>query len=60
MECGAAGLHFSTMCPRLSKNDVAGSVISNAGLLRSMYPKFMVAPFVYNVDDGLLYIVRES
>lgn len=55
-----AGLHFSTMCPSLSKNDVVGSVISSAGLLRSMYPKFMVAPLVYNVDDGLLYIVRES
>lgn len=55
-----AGLHFSTMCPSLSKNDIVGSVMTNAGLLRSMYPKFVVAPLVYNVDDGLLYIVREN
>lgn len=55
-----ARLHFSTMCPGLSKRDVVASVMSNAGLLRSMYPKFMVVPLVYNIGDGLLYLVKEG
>lgn len=55
-----AGLHFSAMCPVFRKSDVVGSVTANAGLLRSMYPDIMVVPLVYNVDDDLLYLVKES
>jgi len=55
-----ARLHFSTMCPSLSKRDVVESVRSNAVLLRSMYPKSVVVPLVYEVGDGLLYLVKES
>lgn len=55
-----AGLHFSVMCPKFRKDDVVESVVSSVGLLRSMYPNTVIAPLVYNVDDGLLYIIRES
>ena len=55
-----ARLHFSAMCPKFRKEDMVESVVSNAGLLRSMYPNTVVAPLVYSVDDGLLYLIRES
>lgn len=55
-----ASLHFSAMCPGLSKADAVESVKSCARLLRSMYPNFMIVPLVYNVNDDLLYLVKES
>lgn len=55
-----AGIHFSAMSPKFRKYDMIESVVSNAGLLRSMYPNTVVTPLVYSVDDGLLYLIRES
>ena len=59
-EAAEAGLHFSAMCPAYKKDDVIESVISDVKLLRSGYPNIIVAPLFYNVDDGLLYLVKES
>jgi carbonic anhydrase len=35
-------------------------VLSEAVRLRHKYPKILIAPMLYRVEDNLLYLLRES
>lgn len=51
--------HFLDMHLSFKKEDEPGSVISEAGLIRSRYPGVVVAPLFYSVEDDDLYLIEE-
>jgi carbonic anhydrase len=55
----AAEEHFERFAPTFEINNEVDFVLSEAVRLRTLYPKIQVAPMIYLVEDGLLYLVRE-
>lgn len=51
--------HFMNFAPMFEIGNEIDFVISEAGRLRARYPKILVAPLLYKVEDNLLYQVKE-
>ena len=52
--------HFMTFAPMFEIGNEIDFVVSEARRLRARYPKVLVAPLIYRVEDNLLYHVREA
>jgi carbonic anhydrase len=52
--------HFMTFAPMFEIGNEIDFVVSEARRLRVRYPKVLVAPLIYRVEDNLLYHVRET
>ena len=52
--------HFMHFAPMFEIGNEVDFVLSEAKRLRLRYPKIQVAPLMYQVEDNLLYQVRES
>lgn len=59
-EPGWAAEHFMNYAPLFEIGNEIDFVLSEAGRLRLRYPKILVAPLFYNVDNNKLYLVREE
>lgn len=51
--------HFTQFAPMFEIGNEIDFVLSEAKRLRVRYPKIQVAPFLYKVEDNLLYHVKE-
>lgn len=58
-ERAEAERHFEKMCGDFVKEDALSSVLSEAGLIGSIYRGVVVAPLYYSTEDGRLYLVEE-
>jgi carbonic anhydrase len=56
----AAEAHFIHFAPLFEIGDEVDFVLSEASRLRLRYPKVLIAPMLYNVEDNLLYMLREK
>ncbi|MFP5247605.1 MAG: carbonic anhydrase [Thermoanaerobaculia bacterium] len=54
-----AAQHFDSYAPLFEIGNEIDFVLSEAQRLRARYPKVLVAPLLYNVDDNKLYCLRE-
>lgn len=52
--------HFDAFAPLFEIGNEIDFVLSEAIRLRARYPKVLVAPLFYNVDDNRLYAIQES
>jgi carbonic anhydrase len=52
--------HFMHFAPMFEIGNEIDFVISEAKRLRSRYPKIMVAPMLYKVEDNSLYLINEN
>lgn len=52
--------HFMNFAPMFEIDNEVEFLFSETVRLRMKYPKIMVVPLMYNVDDNLLYLVREE
>ena len=59
-ERGRAEEHFMQFAPMFEIGNEVDFVLSEAVRLRQRYPKVLVAPMIYKVEDNLLYLVRED
>jgi len=55
---GAAEAHFVSFAPIFEIGDEVDFVLAEARRLRARYPRIPVAPMLYRMEDGLLYIVE--
>ncbi len=51
--------HFVESVPQFEIGDETDFVIAESARLRARYPAVSVAPLIYRVEDGRLYVVRE-
>ena len=56
----AAEEHFAQFAPTFEIGNEVDFVLSESKRLRGRYPKVLVAPMIYKVEDNLLYLVREE
>ena len=59
-ERGRAAEHFAQFAPMFEIGNEVDFVLSESLRLRQRYPKVLVAPLIYRVEDSLLYLVREG
>lgn len=52
--------HFMHFAPLFEIGNEIDFVLAEAQRLRARYPKILVAPLFYNVDNNQLYLVREG
>ncbi len=52
--------HFMHFAPLFEIGNEVDFVLSEAKRLRLRYPKIQVAPLLYQVEDNLLYLLKES
>lgn len=52
--------HFNNSAPLFEINNAADFVYSEAKRLRQRYPKILVAPMMYKVEDNKLYLIKED
>lgn len=52
--------HFMHFAPMFEIGNEIDFVISEARRLRARYPKIMVAPMLYKVEDNRLYLINEE
>ena len=52
--------HFDSYAPLFEIGNEIDFVLAEAKRLRSRYPKVLVAPLLYNVEDNRLYCLRET
>jgi carbonic anhydrase len=51
--------HFTNFAPMYEVGNAQEFIISETARLRKQYPKILVAPLFYRVEDNLLYLLRE-
>lgn len=51
--------HFETFAPMHEIENEVNFVLSESKRLGQKYPKVMIAPMLYKVEDNLLYLVKE-
>lgn len=56
----AAEDHFRHLAPHFEIGNEIDFVIAEAQRLRRRYPRVVVAPLLYRLEDNLLYLVREE
>ncbi len=52
--------HFNQFAPRFEIGHEVDFVLSESKRLRARYPKIMIAPFIYRVDDNRLYGIETA
>ncbi|MBA4313565.1 MAG: carbonic anhydrase [Chlorobiaceae bacterium] len=52
--------HFRQYSPMFEIGNEIDFLLSEVNRLRLRYPKILMAPLYYNVDDNLLYLVKEG
>lgn len=52
--------HFLSFAPMFEIGNEIDFVLSEAKRLRRKYPKILVAPLLYRVEDNLLYLLNEA
>jgi len=52
--------HFMNFAPMFEIGNEIDFVLSEAQRLRLRYPKILIAPLLYRVEDNLLYLVKEN
>ncbi|ACA56597.1 carbonic anhydrase [Clostridium botulinum] len=52
--------HFMSFAPMFEIENETSFLLSETRRLREKYPKILIAPLFYNVDDNLLYLVKEN
>ena len=55
----AAEEHFLQNAPMFEIGNEIDFVLSEVRRLRNRYPKILVAPMIYRIEDNFLYLVRE-
>lgn len=50
--------HFLNFCMMFEIGEVSDFILSETIRIRARYPKIQVAPFIYRVEDSLLYAIR--
>jgi len=56
----AAEDHFKQFAPRFEIGNEINFALSEANRLRLVYPKIVVAPMLYKVEDNRLYLINEK
>lgn len=56
----AAEEHFMQFAPMFEIGNEIDFVLSEAKRLRWRYPKILIAPLLYRVEDNLLYLIKED
>jgi carbonic anhydrase len=56
----AAEDHFRRFAPMFEIGNEIEFVLSEVKRLRLRYPKVLVAPFLYRVEDNRLYLIQEN
>jgi len=56
----AAEEHFMQFAPMFEIGNEIDFVLSEAMRLRRRYPKILIAPLLYRVEDNLLYLIEEN
>lgn len=56
----AAEEHFMQFAPMFEIGNEIDFVLSEAKRLRWRYPKILIAPLLYRVEDNLLYFIKEN
>jgi carbonic anhydrase len=56
----SAEQHFAQFAPMFEIGNEVDFVLSESKRLRDRYPKILVTPMIYKVEDNLLYLVREG
>jgi carbonic anhydrase len=51
--------HFLNFCLMFEIGNVTEFILSETKRIRARYPKIQVAPFIYKVEDNLLYAIRQ-
>ena len=51
--------HFMRFAPMFEIGNEIDFVLSEANRLRGRYPRIMIAPFIYKVEDNRIYLVEE-
>lgn len=52
--------HFMSFAPMFEIENETSFLLSETKRLREKYSKILIAPLFYNVDDNLLYLVKEN
>lgn len=52
--------HFKSLAPMFEISNEIDFVLTEAKRLRQRYPKILVAPLFYNLQDNLLYLIKET
>jgi len=52
--------HFLHFAPMFEIGNEVTFILSEVGRLRRQYPKILVAPLLYRIEDNLLYLLDES
>ncbi len=55
-----AEAHFAHFAPLYEIGNEVDFILSETSRLRSRYPKILVAPLLYRIEDHLLYQIREE
>ncbi len=50
--------HFLNFCMMFEIGNVSDFILSETIRIRARYPKIKIAPFIYRVEDSLLYAIR--
>ncbi len=56
----AAEEHFHQFAPMFEIGNEIDFVLSETDRLRSRYPRILIAPLLYRVEDNLLYLIQED
>lgn len=52
--------HFTSFAPMFEIENEVDFLLSEAKRLRARYPKILIAPLFYKLEDNLLYLIEES
>ena len=52
--------HFNQFAPMFEIGNEIDFILSETKRLRNRYPKIIIAPMLYKVEDNLLYMIREE
>lgn len=55
-----AEIHFSTFAPKFEIENEIDFVLNETKRLRLRYPKILIAPMIYKLDDNCLYLIKEK
>ncbi len=55
-----AGAHFDQLAPAYEIGDELVFTLSESKRLRERYPKILIVPMMYKVEDSLLYLISEA
>jgi len=56
----SADEHFNSFAPMFEISNEVDFILSETARLRSRYPKILIAPMLYRVEDNRLYLISET